>query len=280
MGGKTLEQFEQKHGGEKIATLKKQLENATHNRKTIVLEIPDDNNTINFGVCGDLHYGNIFERKNEFSAFCALCDKQGIKDVLVCGDVLDGFGIYKGQAFDTHAVGFEHQLNWFSKVAPKHDGMRFHFITGNHDASFKKIAGVNVGAAIAIKRPDWNLIGEDFGDISFRTKSEREYKIQLGHPGGGTAYAISYKMQKVIESLQGGSKPNMLCIGHFHKAEHLPQYRNVDGVQVGCFQAQTPFMKAMGTPAHIGGWIMRVTLQARKKMCNSVRAEFISFYQS
>lgn len=279
MSGKTLQQFEQKHGGSKVAELQKALEHASKASRNITLEVPDEDNTIQFGVIGDTQYGNVYEAKDECSAFYAKCAAEGVRTVLHTGDVLDGHRVYKGQEFDLHAVGFERQLDWFKKYAPINKGcIQTHFITGNHDASFKKLVGVNVGKAIEDARKDWHFLGEDFADITIRTASEREYKIRLGHPAGGTAYAISYKMQKQIEAMQGGSKPNMLCIGHFHKAEHLPSYRNVDGIQSGCFEWQTPFMAGLGTPAHVGGWIVRVTLQPRKTMVNSVRAEFTAFY--
>jgi len=71
--------------------------------------------------------------------------------------------------------------------------------------------------------------------------------------GPATSYAVSYRMQKMIESIAGGRKPDMLASGHYHKAETLPSYRNVFGVDVGCFEDQTPFMASRASAAHVGG---------------------------
>ena len=56
------------------------------------------------------------------------------------------------------------------------------------------------------------------------------------------AYALSYKIQKMVEAMSGGEKPNILAVGHYHKLEMFP-YRNVQCFQTGTFQAQTPWMR-------------------------------------
>ena len=93
------------------------------------------------------------------------------------------------------------------------------------------------------------------------------------------SYAISYKMQQYVNSIEGGVKPNMVCMGHYHKADHLPSYRNIDCLQSGTFEWQTPFMARSGSQAHVGGWIVRVTVGNKKSMSNSVGAEFMAFYK-
>jgi hypothetical protein len=62
------------------------------------------------------------------------------------------------------------------------------------------------------------------------------------HPGGGSAYALSYSIQKIIESLEGGEKPAVGLYGHYHKL-WAGNIRNVWCVQTGCQEDQTPFMR-------------------------------------
>jgi hypothetical protein len=88
----------------------------------------------------------------------------------------------------------------------------------------------------------------------------------------------SYKAQKIAESYTGGTKPNSLFIGHFHKADFLPSYRNVNVIQAGTFQAQTSFMRTKGLAAHLGGWIVEVDFN-KEKSINRFKAEFIAFYE-
>jgi DNA polymerase II small subunit/DNA polymerase delta subunit B len=67
----------------------------------------------------------------------------------------------------------------------------------------------------------------------------------------------------------------MLAIGHYHKAELLPSYRNIAIVQTGTFQRQTGFMARHGLAAHIGGWIVEVVVG---DMHNIIRPEFVAYY--
>ena len=72
------------------------------------------------------------------------------------------------------------------------------------------------------------------------------------HAGGGSTYAISYSAQKIVESYQGGEKPAILLIGHYHKYD-VGYPREVYTVQPGCTQDQTPFMRKKKIQAMVGG---------------------------
>lgn len=273
--GKTLGQFEQQHGGGRIRDLQSTIDSLARKRRNVILDVPTEKNSIRFGLIGDTQYGSLYEAKDCLAAFYARLHREGIKTVLHTGDVLDGHRIYKGQEFELHALGWQKQRDWFAKVAPKVDGVQTYFITGNHDASLKKIAGIDVGPELEHVRPDWHFLGEDSGTLSLRAPNGHELVVMLLHPGGGTAYAVSYRAQKIVEQIEGGRKPHLIGIGHFHKAELMPSYRNVAVMQSGCFQWQTPFMVRGGLAAHVGGWIVRVT-QGDFNM--AVSAEFVAFY--
>jgi len=277
---KTIADFEAAHGGGKIAALEGALKAQAEARHKINLELPCKSNTLCFGVFGDTHYGSLYEAKDQCAAFYEVCRAAGVTDMLHAGDVVDGHRIYAGQEFELHAHGWAAQRDHFIRHAPRVSGITTHFITGNHDASLKKAAGLDVGPELADRRPDWHYLGEDAATIDFATPNGRRFRVMLIHPDGGTAYALSYKPQRITEQIEGGNKPNLLCIGHFHKAEWMPSYRNVSVIQVGAFQFQTPFMVRKGAAAHVGGWIVRVTVQEDDALSNMVRAEFVSFYSA
>jgi hypothetical protein len=144
----------------------------------------------------------------------------------------------------------------------------------------KHLAGVNIGKAIEERMlkagRKWKFLGEETGYVEVMTPIGKIFRLRLLHPGGGSSYAISYRLQKIIESLEGGTKPDMLAVGHYHKAEMLPNYRNVCGIQTGAFQWQSPFMARMGLAAHVGGWIIEVTTGAD---LISIRGEFVAFFR-
>lgn len=277
---RTVIEFEQAHGQPKIQRMERELAverekvAALAGTKDRVTVLPvSDRNTIRFALFGDTQIGNLYACPENLAAFFRAAKEAGCECALHTGDVLDGWKVYKGQEFELRDVGFEAQI---ARLADIPKGLPVHFITGNHDASFKNLAGISVGAAIEKARPDWKHVGDDQGIVELRTASGKPYSVGLYHMGGGTAYAVSYRVQKAIEQMEGGRKPQLAAFGHFHKAELMPSYRNVTGIQTGCFEWQTPFMQRIPTAAHVGGWIVEVTPGDNY---NRIRAEFIAFYR-
>jgi hypothetical protein len=82
----------------------------------------------------------------------------------------------------------------------------------------------------------------------------------------------------MADAISGGEKPNIMAIGHYHKAEYL-FYRNIHMFQAGTFCAQTPFMRGKGIAAHMGGWIISVIV-AEDGSILSIIPEFIPFYKA
>ena len=102
--------------------------------------------------------------------------------------------------------------------------------------------------------------------------------LELRHPWDGTSYALSYKSQKMIEAMEPESKPNILAIGHYHKAEYL-FHRNVHCLQTGCFQGQTPFTRGKGISISLGGWIVTMRVDQFGTI-QRFEPSFIPFYSS
>jgi hypothetical protein len=71
------------------------------------------------------------------------------------------------------------------------------------------------------------------------------------------SYAHSYRLQKVIESLPGGEKPNVLLAGHVHKMGYF-FIRNIHAISAGCLQEQTSWMRGKRLEAHPGFWIIEM----------------------
>jgi len=276
--GKTLATFEESHGQPKIKALERRLavERAkvdaladVQNRVTVTKTAA---NTFCFALTGDRHTGSLYTHNDALRAFYDYAGECGAPVVLDCGDILAGHKVYRGQEFELRDLGLDAQLDRLSKDAPR--SIKTKFITGNHDASFKNLAGVPVGKLISQAVPEYEFVGEEQARVAFETP-DGAFSVMLTHPGGGSSYALSYRPQKIVESLEGGSKPDMLGIGHYHKAAFMPAYRNVAVLLAGTFERQTPFMARQGLAAHVGGWIVTVTVG---KGHNVIRGEFVAFY--
>lgn len=264
-----------KEKDQEIDLLKKQVYYFTKNQKRYTIS-SKKSSYLKVGIIADLHIGSLYENNSAFTSFMNICESESVDAILCAGDILDGHNIYKGQEYEQYARGFAAQLKAFDNKVPK-TKTNVYFITGNHDGSFKKAAGINVGEELTKIRPNWIFCGEDYANVDLATSSGEIYKVQLVHPSGGTAYAISYKTQKIIEAYSGGEKPNCMITGHFHKSEFLPNYRNVQGIQAGTFQRQTPFMQSKALAAHMGGWILEVLFNEDRTI-NRFKAEFVVFY--
>src|SRR5260221_97184 len=99
------------------------------------------------------------------------------------------------------------------------------------------------------------------------------------HPGGGSSYATSYRPQMIVESLEGGEKPAVLLIGHYHKLS-VNLVRNGWTLQIGCTQDQTVFMRKKNIDAHIGGMIVELEQDPRTGAIVACKTEIIRYFNA
>ena len=212
---------------------------------------------VKFGLISDTHIGHLNYRPDILKLAIDDFRKQDVDFVVNDGDTLEGMSGREGHVYELSHVGYSNQMNYFSEEFGQFTdyGMKVYSIEAQNSHSgwynSKANAGVDIGKELSKNCKAYDFIGYDEQDLVL----DNGLKIRLRHPGGGTAYAISYKMQKYIESISGGDKPNILTQGHFHKAEYI-FYRNIHGFDAGCLQQQSPFMKKKGTPAMLGYWII------------------------
>lgn len=248
---------------------------AIQNQEPNVIETKwDGTEVIKFGLISDTHMGSKYSQLTYLHEFYDICAKEGIKDVYHAGDITEGLRMRIGHEYELYAVSADDMRDDVVKNYPKRDGITTHFITGNHDASIYKHVGYDIGQAIANLRPDMKYLGRDIAKVNLTSNCT----LELCHPWDGSAYSLSYKPQKRVEAMESDSKPNILAIGNYHKAEYF-FYRNVHVFQTGCFQGQTPFMRGKNLSAQLGGWI--VTIRVNKDgTIQGIGPELIPFYKS
>lgn len=207
-----------------------------------------------FGVISDTHFCNKKQQITYLNEFYDLCASLGIKTVYHAGDISDGY--YKSRPdhiYELFAVGMDEQAQYIIQNYPRRPGIITKFITGNHDSTHVKNGGADIGRAISSERKDMKYLGY----MSAKVWLTPQCDMDLFHPLDGAAYALSYPGQKYIDSLQGGSKPRILIVGHHHKAMYY-QYRNIHTLEAACFEAQTVFEKGKRIFVNVGGWIVRM----------------------
>ncbi len=226
--------------------------------------------TQKFGYISDSHGGSLYADWPLLNFAYDVFEKEKIKIVFHAGDITDGIKMYRGHEYELEAHGADNQVSLVTERYPLKKNMITYFITGNHDYSFWKHGGTEIGGKITKERPDLVHIGHQEADI---TIGEKEFTatVRLFHPDGGTAYAWSYQTQKYISSLASGTKPDILLTGHYHKALTMP-YRGVYAVLGGTLQQQTPFMRGRTLAAVVGFWILEVVVGPNRIV--SVKSQF------
>lgn len=275
-----------------IATLKDEGKNFIVHNKTIELSkeikkaaplVIDQRHLsgkeVKFGFVTDNHLGSKYERLDVLNALYDIFKKEGIDTVYNAGNMIDGEKRFN--RYDIHKHGAEEQVNYLIEVYPNIKGIKTYFITGDdHEGWYTQDFGIDIGRLIVNRasengRSDLVYLGHMEHDVILKAR-RGEAILRIQHPGGGSAYAISYTTQKLIESLSPGEKPQILLIGHYHKAEML-YYRGVYAIQGGCTMDQSPFMRKKRIAAHVGGWIISFQ-QATHGAIARLKAEWIPFY--
>lgn len=229
---------------------------------------------IRFGLMGDTQINSKYTQLTHLHKFYDICKSEGIENVYHTGDIDEGEQMRQGHQYECYTQGADDHVKEIVRVYPKREGMTTHFITGNHDASIIKRCGYDIGHPIANQREDMKYLGQSSAVINLTPNCT----LELRHPIDGTTYALSYKIQKMIESMSGGEKPNIVAVGHYHKSEYF-FYRNVHAFQTSSFQAQTPWMKGKGIAAAIGGWIVEIHVDDEGTITR-IKQEYIPFYKA
>lgn len=214
--------------------------------------------SVRFGYFSDSHIGsNCFDYKLWDRMVCHFKSEK-IKVVYSPGDIVEGMSGRDGQVYELDAIGFQAQVELAAKQIEMLGDIQVYSILGNHDLWFKSKAniGASVGEALAERCKNYHHLGEWEADV----KLAPGVVMKLFHANDGTAYATSYKIQKLIESLEGGKKPQIILSGHYHKALQLFT-RNVFGFECGTICSQTGWMRGKKIPAHKGYGIINVIVR-------------------
>lgn len=211
-----------------------------------------DGDTFRFGVMTDTHFGSKFFREDWYEGALAKFEEREVEFIIHAGDVTEGLSNRAGHVYECSHIGYTAQKKEAERQLTKTDIKKI-IISGNHDRWFMKSAGANIVEDICTDIGAV-FLGDDEGIISIAG-----INIMAWHGEDGAAYALSYRVQKIVESLSGGKKPNILITGHDHKQGYFFT-RNVQVIMGGCMQEQTPYMRGKRLAAHPGFWIITVTV--------------------
>jgi len=232
-----------------------------------------------FGVVSDSHLGSYQERLDVLEFAYDDFKRRGIKTVYHAGNIVEGECHFN--KYDIRVHGITDQTLYCLDHYPQRDGITTFYITADdHEGWWFQREGIDFGRYLQLEaqeRGRKDLIHLGYQEVDIELKEKNGFSVmRLVHPGGGSAYAISYALQKLVESFQGGEKPNILLCGHYHKAGVFYP-REVNCVLCGCTCDQSRFMRKKKIQAHVGYYILKI-LQNKDGTITEFTTTFIPFF--
>lgn len=241
-----------------------------------------EDNTFTFGACGDQHLGSKYSRLDVLNNLYDIYEETNCEVVFNTGNWVDGEARFNVHDLEVHGVNG--QIKYLAEVYPRRENITTYAVTGDdHEGWWSQREGIDVGRYA--ERTFRDLGRKDWVDLGFMEAPCRLININTGkeaiisvvHPGGGSAYATSYSIQKIVESLDGGEKPHIGLYGHYHKL-WSGNIRNVWVVQTGTSQDQTPFLRKKKIEVHVGGTLCRATMDPKTGAIVRFSVELIRYF--
>lgn len=217
-----------------VIKLKKPIQNGD------IYQIPNNLEKLKLLLISDTHLVNKADRLDILRYLYEKAEDEGIKHVIHAGDLTDGMYTNRPQhLYELRCLGFDEHLDYVVEKYPQFSGKTY-FIGGNHMYTYYRNGGSDLGAAIAKQREDMIYLGPDTADLKIG-----KIGIQIHHGSGGKAYAVSYKLQRYIETLPQDKKIDIVLQGHYHNAMYM-YYMDKHCFQIGALEDETPFSRSMG----------------------------------
>jgi hypothetical protein len=236
-------------------------------------------NTFLFGAAGDLHAASKHCRWDVRSELYQTFIEEGAQCNFDTGNWIDGEASFNRYDLEVH--GLDAQCRMLARNHPR--GLKTYAVWGDdHEGWYVQREGVDVGR---YNESIMREAGHDWTDLGFmeahvvlkNANSGKTASMTVVHPGGGSAYALSYSIQKIIESYEGGEKPAVGLYGHYHKL-WSGVIRNVFVLQTACQQDQTPFMRKKRLEAHVGGALVKLRQDPRTGAIASMTPELMRWF--
>jgi predicted phosphodiesterase len=174
--------------------------------------------------------------------------------------------------YELTSLGYHEQKKHAIRLLSEWKTTPIYLIDGNHDRWYIKSNGAHIVSDVCEAIPNAHWLGHDMGSITLAPGVDM--MLWHGEDGGGS-YALSYRLQKIVESLKGGQKPAILAAGHDHKAGYF-FIRNIHCYAGGCLQGQSSWMRGKRLAAHEGFWILTVTIG--KGSVRAIESKFFPYY--
>jgi predicted phosphodiesterase len=202
----------------------------------------------------DSHWGAKHSPRHYWESALEQAEKCGVDRIFHGGDLIEGMSNRPDQVYELTHIGFSSQMELARDLLSMTD-IPIDLVAGNHDLWGIKAGGLDAVKEVCRDLSHVNYLGHDIGDVKI---NGTVWRLHHGRDGGGS-YAVSYRIQKIIEAYTGGDKPHVLLTGHDHKQGYFFT-RNVHAVLGGALCRQSQWMKATRKANIDGFWILEADI--------------------
>lgn len=237
-------------------------------------EIPirsfEGSSELTFGFMTDTHIGSIYFDEGYFRSAIAEMKQQNCEFICHAGDVTDGLSNRPQHIYELTHIGYAAQKEYAIELLSLWD-KPWYIIDGNHDSYYVQSGGGYIVKDICSHLKDAHYLGENQGDCIIN-----DVKFKLWHGLDASAYATSYRLQKLVEAFASGQKPRILLAGHTHKQVYMFE-RNVHIFSGGGLSKQSKWMLGKRLAQHTGFFVIKLKTKFGEILsCNSTWYPFYS----
>jgi hypothetical protein len=233
------------------------------------------------GYVTDNHLCNKHSRLDVLKDAYDFFAREGVTTVVNAGNWIEGEARFNRQELVV-PPGMDPQIDYFVENYPDKKGITTHYVSGDdHEGWFSQRERINIGGYAQLRaekagRTDLKFLGHVEADVELKSPGGSAV-ARVMHPGGGSAYALSYAPQKLVESFQGGEKPAILFIGHYHKFDWCYP-REVHCISGGCTCDQTAFLRKNKIGVHVGFSLVKFQQDKQDGHVTRVSVEWLPRY--
>lgn len=206
----------------------------------------------------DSHLASKYDRLDILNYVYDEAIKKDVDFIVHCGDFTDGKSKRPEHVYELREISYEGQKEYCIDNYPKIDKPTY-VIAGNHDLWWYKSTGSDIVKSICEERDDLIYLGSDIADLQVG-----QLKMRMIHGSKGNAYAMSYPLQRYMETISTKERPHILFRGHSHNSMFFT-YQNMYAVQIPATIDQTPFARAQGMNTQRGVWWIDVEMIGKGK---------------
>lgn len=184
---------------------------------------------VRIGVISDTHIGSKYFNYQAYED--SLRRLKDVDAIYHCGDVVEGMSNREGHIYELEKIGLSNQLDYATELLGQYKP-HIYFTSANHDEWGKNKAnqGILVGPEIERRIPKKATF---LGEYTANIELANNVVLRLTHEGAN-AYALSYSLQKRVNALEGGTKPQIICFeGDCEVVMHDGSIKPISEVKIG-----------------------------------------------